>query len=223
MSAELPSIDKPKIAILASGNGSTAQAFIEAMMAGNVNAEVALVISNNRAAGVLDRVDAFNELGLNISKRVINGTTHPGEAAPGSQTQAESRAILDEMLVNGVALTLLLGYMKKVVSPLVDGPIPILNTHPGLLPATAGLHGIHVQEFAIDNGHQSAGQTLHLVDATYDTGEKIAEHIVPVRPDHTPQSLFDDVQVVEKANIAPDVDTFIRTRLADELARRRAS
>lgn len=216
MSAEIPSIDKPRIAILASGSGTTAQRFIEGTMEGTVDAEVALVISNNRHAGVLDRVDRFNSLGQKIGKRVINRSTHPGEAPEGEQTRAEAEAILHELEINGVTLALMLGYMKKAVAPLIGSHIPILNTHPGLLPATAGLHGIHVQEFALAQGHTAAGQTLHMADAGYDTGKAIAINIVPIRHDHTPESLFADVQAVEKKYIAEDVDGFLKAYLSGE-------
>lgn len=212
MSGELVKKEKTRVAIMASGSGSTAEAFINGTIDGTVDAEVALVISNNPNAGVFDRVDRFNSRGLRIGKRVYNRTTHPGDAPKGQQTREEAEAILRDLEVNGIVLVLLLGYMKKIVPPLVGG-IPILNTHPGLLPDTAGLHGIHVQEFAIAQGHKTAGQTLHMVDEGYDTGKVLAKNIIPIRPDHTPETLFADVQVTEKKHIAKDVDVFLKSRL----------
>lgn len=200
--------ERPRIAILASGSGSTAQRFIEDVEKGIIDAEVPLVMTNNPDAGVLQRVDAFNAAGHRIIKRIINNRTHPGIAGPGEQTAEAAEAMVRQLELSRISLVLMLGFMKKIVPPLVGGERPILNTHPGLLPASAGLHGIHVQEFAIEQGHEAAGQTLHLANHIYDNGKVIAVNIVPIRPDHTPETLFADVQVVEKDYIAPDVGAF---------------
>jgi len=101
----------------------------------------------------------------------------------------------------------LLGYLRKVIDPLLS--LRILNTHPGLLPATRGLHGEGVQQFVIDNHHEFTGQTLHEVIAEYDSGRVIAEHKLPVMEWDTVDSLNASVQLMEKAYIASDVNYYL--------------
>jgi phosphoribosylglycinamide formyltransferase-1 len=203
------SSERPRLAILASGGGTTAEAFLFGVRDGIAEVDVPIVITNNRNAGVLGRVAAFSAVwGLNIRTEVVNSFTHPGEAEPGAQSREEAEAIAELLAEEGVEHVALLGYMKKVI-PSLD----TINTHPGLLPVTRGRIGLEVQRFAIEQGHEFAGQTLHQVDGEYDTGAIIAEHRVRIYSDHTPETLFDDVQKVEKANIAADIDAYLKGEL----------
>lgn len=201
--------DRPNIAILASGSGTTAEALIHATQSGVLNADVRLVITNKADAGILKKIERFNKQGLGIKVLVINGNTHPGESARGEQTPAEAQAIYDAVQEANVDLILLLGYLRKVMPPLLD--LRILNTHPGLLPATRGLHGENVQAFVLEQGHEFTGQTLHEVIAEYDSGKTIAEHKLPVMPWDTVDSLNSAVQLMEKAYIGVDVDTYLNS------------
>ncbi len=97
----------PRIAILASGEGTTAEAFIRAAQAGNISCEVELVICNRRNAGIFGRIADLNaEFGLDIPCELINSATNP--AAPdetvrrGRQTEAEETAILDVLLARQI-------------------------------------------------------------------------------------------------------------------------
>lgn len=208
MAGENTFVSRPSIAILASGSGTTAEALIYATQNGVLEADVKLVITNNSSAEVLQKIERFNAGGLNIQTHTINGATHPGAAERGEQTPAEAQAIYELCKVAGIDLVLLLGYMKKVVAPLLD--MPVLNTHPGLLPATKGLHGRVVQEFVIEQGLKETGQTLHEVVAEYDSGKTIAEHKLPVIPWDTVDSLNTAVQLMEKAHIGVDIDKYLK-------------
>lgn len=200
--------ERPKIAILVSGSGTTAEALIHATQNGVLNADVVLVITNNPNAGVLQKVERFNKMGLGIKTLVINSTTHPGQAVPGTQTNEEATTIYQAIKENQVDLTLLLGYMRKVVEPLLS--LRILNTHPGLLPVTRALHGDEVQKFVLDQKHEFTGQTLHEVIAEYDAGKTIAEHKIPVMPWDTADTLNSAVQLMEKAYIGVDVNEYLK-------------
>lgn len=215
---------KTPIAILASGSGTTAEAFIRSMQTEDYDFTVPLVITNNPSAGVLERVRQLNEsLGLAIEAQIISSKTHPAVAGetilPGYQTTAEQTAILAALHTHHIGLVLLLGYMKHVGDRIVDeyGWLPgndihqarMLNTHPGLLPATKGLFGIHVQETVLHQQTPQAGQTLHVVGAGYDEGPVVFEHPVEVQLGETAEALFARVQLVEKAHIAADVAQFI--------------
>ena len=199
--------NRPKIAVLASGSGTTTEALIHATQSGVLNADVVLVVTNNPDAEILRKIERFNKMGLGIQTAVINGNTHPGEAGRGEQTPVESQAIYDLVKELNIDLVLLLGYMRKVTNPLLG--LDILNTHPGLLPATKGTHGEHVQEFVLNNGHEYTGQTLHEVIEEYDSGKIIAEHKLPVMPWDTVDSLNSSVQLMEKAYIGVDINKYL--------------
>ncbi|TAL14523.1 hypothetical protein EPN95_02930 [Patescibacteria group bacterium] len=201
--------DRPRLAILGSGGGTTAEALIHATQSGVLNADVVLVITNKADAGILQKVERFNKNGLNIKTLIINGDTHPGEAARGEQTPAEAQAIYNAIKEADVDLILLLGYLRKVMQPLLD--LRILNTHPGLLPITRGYHGEDVQAFVLEQHHEFTGQTLHEVNEEYDSGKTIAEHKLPVMPWDTVESLNVAVQIMEKAYIGVEVDNYLKS------------
>lgn len=200
--------EQPTIAILASGSGTTAEYVVHATLSGVLQANVGLVITNNSDAGILQRIARLNkQYHLSIESLHISGATHPGgPAQPGEQTDQEAEAIADAC--REFSLVALLGYMKKVRGGLLDRPT--VNTHPGLLPETAGYHGIHVQERTLELGLPHSGQTLHFVNGNYDQGDIIAEHTVPVMPFDTPQTLFDAVQVTEKAHLPVDLNWLVQ-------------
>lgn len=217
-----------KIAILASGSGSTAEAFIRASAEGKIDAQAALIICNNAQAGIFDRIKNLNhEYGLSIETKYISKHTHPavGEnLAFGEQTHAEEAAIIDILKAGGFDLVALMGYMKRIGPNLVHEfgwreeyeraeQAMMVNTHPGLLPETKGLYGIHVQEHVLTHTLPYSGQTFHVVAEKYDEGPVVAEHKVKVEPGDTPESLFDRVQAAEKHFLPLDIDAFIKQRV----------
>lgn len=216
-------MNKTRVAILASGSGSTAETFIRNGLQHTYPYEVVLLICNNPDAFVLTRIRQLNEeLGLHIETVVINSHTQSAAtpAKKGHQTVEEQAAILSQLQRFDIDLVLLLGYMKLVGAQLIDAygwrpefssvyEARMLNTHPGLLPDTIGTHGLGTQEFTLAKGLRDAGQTLHIASSTYDTGPTVVEHRLPVEPDDTPESLFARVQTAEKAHIAADIAAFI--------------
>ena len=224
---------KPRIAVLASGGGTTAEAFIRAGQKGQINVDVGLVIGSRENAGVFQRIKDLNtEYGLNIDCVLINHETHPAARAEhvgkGSQTAGEEAAILAALLGGSFDLVALMGYMKRIGPNLVQafGWLPgytsvfqarMVNTHPGLLPDTKAFYGQQIQQYVLDYHLPYAGQTLHAVSEEYDDGPVIAEHKVPVKPNDTPASLFARVQAVEKQYLPGDIESFIEARQAYQL------
>jgi phosphoribosylglycinamide formyltransferase-1 len=90
----------------------------------------------------------------------------------------------------------------------------MVNTHPGLLPDTKGMHGLLIQQYVLDHNLPNGGQTLHLTGASYDDGPIIAEHKVPVEPGDDAETLFARVQAVEKKYLPVDIEDFINARMA---------
>lgn len=203
----------PSIAILASGSGSTAEAFIRATQDGRVAAEVGLIVCNNppEKAGIFARVARLNALyGLDIETAEISGRTHPDGNVGRGQTLAESTAISEKIRHGGFAHVALMGYMKMVRGELIEeyGWKPVFtsiyqarmtNTHPGPLPETEDTYGLYTSGRVLDLAMSASRHTVHLVADGIDRGPKIAEHPVELVEGDTAQSLFDRVQIVEKA------------------------
>lgn len=217
-------MQKPKVAILASGGGTTAESFIKSCEAGEIPASVSVVISNNKKAGVFEKVDKLNRnLKFNISCIHIGKLNFPAEEKEkvnyGRQTKAEEKAILDKLAELKIDLVILLGYMKLIGPSIVRRygwqnnydsiyRARMLNTHPGLLPHTKGLYGIRIQQYVLLN-KKPAGHCIFVVDGGYDDGPVISEHRVPVKPDDTPEILFERVKQSEKRYLAEDFEKFI--------------
>jgi phosphoribosylglycinamide formyltransferase 1 len=179
-----------RLAILASHEGTTLQAVIDACERGAIAARVALVISNNPDAGALRRARAARIPVLHLS-----GTTHPDAASL-------DRAICAALIEHQIDLVLLAGYMKKLgPATLATFAGRVLNTHPALLPRFGGrgLFGEHVHRAVLTAGESESGATIHLVDSEYDSGPVIAQGRVPVHAGDTVESLAARVQGAERA------------------------
>ncbi|HEX5797846.1 MAG TPA: formyltransferase family protein [Candidatus Saccharimonadales bacterium] len=219
---------KPRIAILASGGGTTAESFINSTITGKISAEVVLVISNVSKAGVIDKVRNINKANnQNIKALHIGKSNYPPKAmetvTPGTQTKAEEEAILQALSDNKVDIVFLLGYMKKVGSKIVSKygwsknlnsvfESNMFNTHPGLLPVTKGLFGVKVQAKTLETNQTVAGHCIFAVDDEYDDGPIITEHKVKILDGDTPESLFERVKESEKKYLADDVNYFLKNK-----------
>lgn len=218
----------PRVAILASGGGTTAEVFIRSAASRNIPADVALVISNNKSAGIFEKVKRLNqEFGLNIKCLHISKTKYPAaeneKVSYGRQTKSEERAILHALVDNNIDLVILLGYMKLVGPTIIKkyGWQPkytsvyqarMLNTHPGLLPHTKGLFGIHIQQYVLIND-KPAGHCIFVVDGEYDDGPVVTEHKVKKYSSDTPEILLERVKASEKQYLTSDIKNFIVNQL----------
>ena len=123
------------IAVLASGEGTTLQAVLDACASGRLAARVGVVISNNSHAGALRRAQAAG-----VASRHLSVATAGGAAAL-------DRALRDTLIEFGTDLVMLAGYMKRL-GPLTLGHFAcrIINTHPALLPEFGGqgMFGLNV-------------------------------------------------------------------------------
>lgn len=217
---------RKKVAVLASGEGTTVESVIRASK--KIDYDIKLVICNKQNAGIFVRVQKLNhELGLSTDCLYIGRGNYPPKPNENldisSQTVAEEAAILKVLNEGDFDLICLMGYLKKIGPRLVQqyGSLTnhtslyqakMLNSHPGLLPDTKGLWGIHVQEYVLKNNLHNSGQSLIVVAQDYDDGAIVAEHKVAVRLGDTPSSLFERVQAAEKQYLAADIDEFIKNR-----------
>ncbi|HVA11259.1 MAG TPA: formyltransferase family protein [Candidatus Dormibacteraeota bacterium] len=221
---------RPRIAILASGGGTTAEAFIRAGQSGHINVDVGLVICSRKDAGIFRRIEDLNsEFGLRIDCLLINHNTHPAahteHVERGHQTEGEELAILTALLSGNFDLVASMGYMKLNGPHIIEAfgwrpeyssvyQAKMVNTHPGLLPDTKAMYGLKIQQYVLDHKLPYGGQTLHLTGASYDDGPIIAEHKVRVEPGDSAETLFARIQAAEKKYLPGDIEDFIKARLA---------
>lgn len=178
-----------KIGVLASHEGTTLQAVLDACASGSLVAQVALVISNNSGSGALRRAAAAGVPALHLS-----GAAHPDPAELDA-------AIRDALVAARVDVVFLAGYMKKLGPRVLEAFAGrLLNTHPALLPkfGGAGMYGMNVHRTVLAAGERESGPSLHLVDGDYDTGAVLSQRRVPVLPGDTPETLAARVQECER-------------------------
>jgi len=156
---------RPKIAILLSGRGSNFLAIHRAIGAGELDAEIALVLSNVPQAPGLAKAA---ELGLET--RAISHR--------GLKRKAHEARVIEVLKDAGAEWICLAGYMRLLGRAFVDAfEHRIVNIHPSLLPAFPGLDA---QAQAFEYGVKVSGCTVHLVDHGMDTGPIVMQEAVSV-------------------------------------------
>lgn len=164
-----------KVGILLSGRGSNFLALHGAMERREVEARIALVVSNVSEAPGFEKARALRLPAIAIPHRLEpSREAHEGKVA---------KALKDA----GVEWICLAGYMRILsASFIAQFPDRILNIHPSLLPAFPGLDA---QRQAFDYGVKLTGCTVHLVSEGLDNGPIVGQRSVPVAEDDTPESL----------------------------------
>lgn len=208
-----PSVTRPLlIGVLASHEGTTLQAILDACAARAIPAQVVVVISNNGGSGALRRARAVGAEALHLSSK-----THPEPGALDS-------AIVAALKARDVEVVMLAGYMKKLEVGLLERYHGrIINTHPSLLPRFGGhgMYGLRVHAAVLGAGEAESGSSVHLVDAEYDTGRVLEQARVPVLPGDTPETLAARVQERERRLVVDVLGAIARGDLELEgLARR---
>ncbi len=171
------------ILILISGGGSNMAAIVRAAQsdrwAERYGARVAAVISNKADAKGLH---CAAEQG--ITTAVLD---HKAYANRDDFDAALMQAIDRYATPESLPLVVLAGFMRILTPGFVTHYAGrLVNIHPSLLPAFAGLN---THRRAIEAGCQFAGATVHQVTAELDHGPILAQAIVPILPGDTPDAL----------------------------------
>jgi phosphoribosylglycinamide formyltransferase 1 len=172
-----------KFGVLVSGGGTNLQAILDACDAGEIDGEVAVVISNKGEAFGLERARRAGVPAVHIDPKAFDTGVGYDRALRGSLAQ------------HGVDYVVMAGYMKLLGTEVLGAyPMRVLNIHPALLPSFAGAHGIRD---AFDYGVKFTGVTVHFANEVFDEGPIIAQEAVPVMPDDTVESLGARIHEVE--------------------------
>lgn len=174
-----------RIGVLGSGKGSNFVAIADAVAAGKIPAEIAIVLSDVESAGILAHARERNLPGRFIS---------PGKFRTKLDDEAE-QAFVDALRSARVDLIVLAGFMRVLKGNFLrafEGRI--VNIHPSLLPSFPGLEG---WKQALDHGVKVTGCTVHFVDAGVDSGAIIGQQAVPVLDQDTAESLHQRIHAAE--------------------------
>lgn len=191
---------KLRLGVLGSGKGSNLDAIFRAIQDRAIPAEVAVVLSDVRDAGILE---------IGRAHRVHSKFVYPGEARARLDPASEHNFV-NALRQDRVDLVVLAGFMRIVGPELLAAfPRRIINIHPSLLPKFPGLRA---WEQALAAGEKVTGCTVHYVDEGVDTGEIIAQAEVDVLPDDTAESLHARVQEAEHVLYPEVIDFFARQR-----------
>jgi phosphoribosylglycinamide formyltransferase 1 len=172
-----------RLGVLISGRGSNLKAIIDAIDRGDLDARIAIVISNRADAPGLDHA-----VKAGIETLVLNHKSY--------RTREDyDRALVGELNQRHVDLVCLAGFMRLLSPVFVDAfPNRILNIHPSLLPNYPGLHP---QQQALDAGATVSGATVHIVNAELDAGPIVLQRQVPVVPGDTADTLAARILEIE--------------------------
>jgi phosphoribosylglycinamide formyltransferase 1 len=174
-----------RLGVLGSGKGSNFVAIADAVAAGKIPAEIALVASDVEAAGILAHAR---------ERKLPAQFIPPGKFRTKLDEDAE-RAFVNALQSAQVDLVVLAGFMRVLKGDFLrsfEGRI--VNIHPSLLPSFPGLES---WKQALDHGVKVTGCTVHFVDAGVDAGPIIGQQTVPVVDNDTAESLHQRIHAAE--------------------------
>jgi phosphoribosylglycinamide formyltransferase-1 len=170
------------LVVLASGTGSLLASLLDAAT-GDYPARVVAVGVDRDCRAVEIATEA------SVPTFTVRLADHPDRAAWDAALTAAVAEHTPDLIVSA-------GFMK-ILGPqfLTQFCGRILNTHPTLLPAFPGAHGVAE---ALAYGVKVTGCTVHLVDAGTDTGPILAQQPIPVLDDDDEQTLHERIKVTER-------------------------
>ena len=178
-----------KLAVLVSGGGTNLQAIIDSIADGRItNAEIKVVISNNKNAYALERAAKAEIPAKALSPKDF------------TDREAFNDALLQALIDSEANLVVLAGCLVVIPPKIVEHfKNRIINIHPSFIPSFCGkdYYGLKVHEGVLNRGVKVTGATVHFVDDGTDTGPIILQKAVEVHQDDTPKSL--QLRVMEEA------------------------
>jgi phosphoribosylglycinamide formyltransferase-1 len=175
-----------RVGVLGSTRGTALKGVLDAIAAGTLDVDLRLIISDKPTALILDRAKLYKVPSLFLDPTGL------------TREQYDAR-VSDELQNANVELVLLIGYMRILSSYFVEQwSGRLLNVHPSLLPAFAGLMNRKVHEAVLSAGVAETGCTIHQVTEEVDGGPIVLQKRCPVLPGDTVDTLKDRVQALEQ-------------------------
>lgn len=179
---------KVRLAVLVSGGGTNLQAIIDRIERGELDAEIAVVISSRRSAYALERAERHGLASVCL------------RPADFGSIAEYTTALLECLALHRAELIILAGFMsvldRRVIAAYRNR---IMNIHPALIPSFCGpgMYGERVHAAALSYGVKISGCTVMFVDEGVDTGPIILQAAVPVHDDDTVETLAERVLAQE--------------------------
>lgn len=171
-----------RLVVLVSGSGTNLQALIDAEQSAY---EIVAVIADRPDAAGLVRAE-----GAGIPCVVVDPADHVDRVA-------WDRALASELVACAPDWVVCAGFMRILGAAVLEAfPARIVNTHPALLPAFPGAHGVRD---ALDYGARVTGCTVHLVDAGVDTGPILAQQAIDIHEGEQEAALHERIKMVERS------------------------
>jgi phosphoribosylglycinamide formyltransferase-1 len=181
-----------RIAVLASGSGSLAQAIFDSDFS-DQGAEVVALICDKPRAQVLERAEARH-----IERYLIPMTADRLEW--NRELETLIAALRPDLVVSA-------GFMR-ILPEAITSRFKIINSHPALLPLYPGAHAVRD---ALADGATITGTTIHWVDAGIDTGEIIAQEKIEILSGDTEESLHERIKILERGLIVATIRRLLPT------------
>ena len=177
--------EKQKLGVLCSGRGTDLQSIIDAIGRGEVDAQIAIVLTDKPEAFALERAKKAGIKAVCVNRKQYDGR-EPFE-----------KALIAELEEAGVTLVVLAGFMR-ILTPVFVRHFAgrIMNIHPALLPS---FPGAHAHRDVLAYGVKVSGCTVHFVDEGTDSGPIILQAAVPVLDEETEETL--GARVLEQEHI----------------------
>ena len=182
--------------VLASGNGSTLQALLDAAADPAYGVTVVAVGSDRAGAGALDRARAAG-----VDTFVCAPAEHADRAGWDVALADRVAALSPDLVVSA-------GFMRLVGPVFLDRFAGrFVNSHPALLPAFPGMHG---PRDALAYGAKVSGATLFVVDGGVDTGPIVAQRAVAVLDGDDEETLHGRIKFEERTMLVDVVGRLAR-------------
>ncbi len=192
--------EKFKLAVLVSGRGSNLQAIIDSIEKSDLQAEIAIVISNVKDSYALERARKHDLEGLFLDPKSF------------PNRNSYEQGLIEQIQSKSVNLICLAGYMRILGKHFIETfSGRIINIHPSLLPSFPGLN---VQKRALEYGVRFSGCTVHYVNEEVDGGPIISQAMVPVLDDDDEVSLSKRILEQEHIIYPETIRMIIEDRLA---------
>jgi phosphoribosylglycinamide formyltransferase-1 len=183
------------VVIMASGDGSVAQAVFDAQSKGVLAGliQIEKVISDQPDAGVLNRA---KQAGIPTVTLPIKNFANRSEW---------NRALIEEVANSNPWLVVSAGFMR-ILSPEFVNKFQTINTHPALLPAFPGAHAV---KDAIAAGVEVTGATVHFVDEGVDTGQIIKQVSVEIHKGDSQTDLHERIKIEERKILVQTIEELV--------------
>ena len=190
-----------RLAVLISGGGTDLQSIIDEHKKGNINCEIALVISNRKSAYGLERAK---------------------QAGIPTACIKDQKELLKKLQDEKIDFIVLAGYLAILQEDLIKAyPNKIINIHPSLIPSFCGpgMYGLHVHEAALATGVKVSGATVHFVSEEVDGGPIIYQEAVSIADLDTAEAIQKRVLEIEHKILPMVVRYYCEDRIRIEKGR----